>query len=208
MNAELKKIEDWLRSQGAEPESYCDLSKDANGSSLVTDTTADAYDYDSVIKSFYAPGTTHTCSSFDALLLRENLYLIEFKSLGNGVNIFGFDLDKLSQTQLKKVINVLYKVESKLSESLYMLRSWILPVIPTAVDEFRFEKHAIIVFDANQNAASANAASRASASGQVSGSVSVPQRFQERTVDGKPVFYHGVSVWPSNLFSANIKRVS
>lgn len=207
MNGELQKIETWLQSQGAKPKSYCDLSKDANGSSLVTDTTTDAYDYDSIIKSFYAQGTVHTCSSCDALLLRENLYLIEFKSLGNGVNIFGFDLSKLSQTQLKKIINVLYKVEAKLSESLYMLRNWILPAVTTAVDEFRFEKHAIIVFDANQNAASANAASRASASGQISGFVSVPQRFQERTADGRPVFYHEVVVWPSNLFSANIRSV-
>jgi hypothetical protein len=209
MNAELKKIEVWLRQRGETPRSYRDLSKNVKGDSLVPeDLTTEAYNYDAVVGSFYANKTLHRCCSCDALLLKEHLYLIEFKSSGDDVSIFGLDLSKLSQTQLKKIGNVLYKVESKLSESLYMLKNWILPAVTGLVDECRFEKHAIVVFNADENAASANAASRASASGQeCEPAKKLYPRFQEKTADGKPVFYHTVSVWPENLFSAKIRAV-
>ncbi len=78
MNAELKKIEAWLRQRGGTPRSYRDLSKNVKGDSLVPDDlTTEAYNYDAVVGLFYTNKTLHRCCSCDALLLKEHLYLIE-----------------------------------------------------------------------------------------------------------------------------------
>ena len=198
MNAELEKVDSWLRKIKVSPRSYSDLSKDDKGNPLVTEKTVEAYDYDSVTESFFASGVCPCCCSCDALLLKEHLYLIEFKRSGKGVDFFDQHLANISNNKKNQAWRVFGSVESKLSESLFMLEKRILQ--PLNVDERRFEKHAVIVYDSYTQAAQGRAASLASASKQPQTS-SMHQRFEGRDVEGNPVFYHRIQTIPDNLFA-------
>lgn len=204
MNAELQKVEDWLRSKGESPKSYADLSKNNKGQPLVADSTIEAYDYDSVIRSFYSLQTVERCCSCDALLLKERLYFIEFKTPGKGVDFFDQTIANISNKKKGQAWHIFCSVESKLSESLYSLGKWILS--PLEVDETTFEKHAIVVYSSSQNAASARSATQASASGQPQSS-NMHQRFMVRDLNGDPVFYHNVQTIPNNLFSSIVQTL-
>jgi hypothetical protein len=202
MNAELDKVDSWLRGRSESPKSYSDLSKDGEGNPLINDGTVEAYDYDSVTESFFAPGVKPCCCSCDALLLKEHLYLIEFKRSGRGVDFFDHHLGIFSNNKKNQAWRVFGSVESKLSESLYMLEKQILQ--PLDVDERRFEKHAVIVYDCNKDAPEGLAASRASSSGQPQ-TASMHQRFEGRDVEGNPVFFHKVQTIPDSLFTEKIR---
>jgi hypothetical protein len=166
----------------------------------VANATVEAYDYDSVIQSFFA--STSCSSSCDALLLKDHLYLIEFKSLGKGVDILAFNLNTLSTKKFDQALRVICKAEFKLCESLYMLEKRILR--PLAVDESKFEKHAVIVYASNEFAAAGRAAALASASSQPP-TPSMHQRFEGRDADGNPVFYHRIQTIPDILFAQFVK---
>ena len=197
MNTELEKVAVWLRTKGESVKSYRDLSKDRKGNPLVTDTTAEAYGYDSIIRSFFAPGVHPCCCSCDALLLKEHLYLIEFKSPGRDIDFFDCYLANISNTKKRQAWHIICSVESKLGESLYMLKKCILQ--PLDVDEKKFEKYAVIVYNSNNHAAQGRSASMASASGQQQTSL-MHKRFMGRDVGGNPVFFHAVKTVPNSLF--------
>lgn len=205
MNTELEKIAVWLRTKGEAVKSYSDLSKDKHGDSLVSDMTEEAYDYDSITRSFFAQGVHHLCCSCDALLLKEHLYLIEFKSPGKDIDFFGCYLANISNKKKKQAWRVICSVESKLGESLYMLEKRILR--PLDVDEEKFEKHAVIVYNSNNNAAQGRSASMSSASGQRQTSP-MHQRFAIKDVDGNPVFFHEVKTVPNSLFPSFVVGLS
>ena len=99
MNAELVKVENWLQGIGKSPESYSELSKDNKGTSLVSNDTKEAYNYDSIVKWFFVSGTDPCCCSCDALLLRENLYFIEFKRTKSDIDLFDQNIGNISNTR-------------------------------------------------------------------------------------------------------------
>lgn len=201
MNSELKKIESVLKIELKQlQKSYEEISD-----SLVLDASTDAYSYDSIIKCFYDEETRSRASSCDALLLKENLYFIEFKRAGDGIDMFNLDFTSLSETKFKKMLRILCSVEFKLSESLYTLEKWFLR--PLAVDESQFEKHAIVVYDSKTNPSQALACSRASASGQQKTSQS-HERFKSKDRDTRPVFFHDVVEIPDNLFTARVRSLT
>lgn len=205
MNEELKKVKLWLEGIGESPIKFSELSQDDHENPLVTDATQEAYNYDSVTKSFFPPDTHPCCRSCDALLLRNHLYLIEFKRPGKGIEIFNLHLEELSSQNLKKVLGIICKVESKLVESLYMLEKRILR--PLAVDDNRFEKKAIVVYNAAEHAAQGRADAQASASNFSPEKLAMHNRFEGKDKNGKPVFFHSVQIVSNYLFTATIQRL-
>lgn len=130
MNSELAKIDVFLKTSGYAYKSYAELSKDVNGHSLVTDSTTEAFDFDEISKSFFSSNAC-VCSA-DALLLKDNLYLIEFKTVAK-------TKPKWKYEEIKKNLCM------KISESLIVLDKEIIQ--PNSVDETRFEKYFVITID-------------------------------------------------------------
>lgn len=207
MNLELKKIDDYLRNTLLQaPESYTQMSKDTNGQNpLVNDSKEEAYNYDSIVRMFYLPDTDKFCCSCDALLLKNHLYFIEFKKYKNAIDAFDNYNASLSRKKKRHAWLVFASVESKLAESLYVLEKWFLRQLK--VDENKFEKHAIIVYDSNSDPVGARADSLANVSGQTL-KCSLHERFKGRDKNDKPVFYHNVQSIPNTLFSSIIKNLS
>jgi hypothetical protein len=143
MNEELEKIKKWLDEQHKQqfkPKSIAKLSasRGKNGKKgvpLVDDKKTESYDFDA-ITAFFFPNPQRRPCSCDALLLKDHLYFIEFKRMGNDVDIFNKSFANISNKKKKQSWHFICSVESKLSESLRVLEKKILPLAKADAEQF------------------------------------------------------------------------
>ena len=120
MNLELQKVEHYLISLGFSPYTFTELSKSNGGKELVTDSNT-AFCFDKISASFYG---REQLNSADALLLKDNLYLIEFKVVSTQLSV---------TSQLQSVISHYQSVASQLSQ-----HQSIVPQIQSVVSQYEF----------------------------------------------------------------------
>jgi hypothetical protein len=135
------------------------------------------------------------------------LYLIEFKNLGKQSGGFlALGPNTLSNSALKQVVTILAKVESKLIESLYLLDKKI--IAPLEVDDSKFEKRAIVIYNGDENAVKATAQARGRVSGRRNSKWGNHARFAAKGKTGERIFFDKVQVIPSTMFSTEIKKIT
>ena len=190
MNAELQKIDTYLSGHGFYKKAYFELSKDKHGHPLVSSTTIEAYCYDDVSSHFFRIKT----ASADAIVLKDSLYFIEFKSIRSCDR----DADKY------KIIK--QNLFLKLGESLFLLNKYLNP---SAGATCNYKKYFIIVVNSISSPTTAMAGSM---SGLARGACS-PTSFSavfgkyRQWFNGSPVFYDDVMVWNDINFSAEVCRL-
>lgn len=207
MNSELEKIDSFLQAEGFKYESYMAMSMDVTGNPLVTNTTVEAYCFDKISNSFYPQGNYH---SADSLLLKENLYFIEFKSVDKkikGLLTSGSQRKKFAELEfsgLKKDLCL------KLSESYITLKNILedpLGVIAT------YKYYFIIVVDYVSAPVTASSGVLAALS---AGSSLLNQKQQgfdvsfnkyRKAVNGDSAIYDDVMIWNNINFSAKISAL-
>ncbi len=186
MNSALIPLDNYLSSAlGFSHTSYADLSKSSAGVPLVSFALAEAYNFDEVVRMLFV-----ACpSSVDALLLKTDLYFIEFKRTGSS---FGGIIKK--------------NLQKKLSESLLIFQKKFED--PLGINSSLFAKKAIIVL----NSCASPVASLSAAMSGLSGASTLYTRnnfwyLYEADRNGNHVFYEDVLVWNEINFSANIVRL-
>jgi hypothetical protein len=188
MNQELQLIESYLISLNFSPKTFTELSLTTsgpfNGKSLVTDNNT-AFHFDEISNSFY----NITLSSADALLLKDNLYLIEFKRV----------ISQLKSGSKRKQLKL--SLFQKMAESFHTLRESIFK--NSNVDPDKFEKYFIIV---TEDAISAYTAaimrilkSQVPATGDIYNDSFNKYRKQYRN-SSKKVYYDSVEIWSVTAF--------
>jgi len=154
MNPELQKIEKYIKSLGFQQKTFTDLSKSKKGEKLVTDNNT-AFNFDDISDYFHKI----QLSSADALLLRENLYLIEFKHIEKLINSMpefmacsiicpSANLSESVVSLQKELLKLQRKLlrlnlSQKMAESFHTLRECIF--VNSQTDQGKFEKHFILV---------------------------------------------------------------
>ena len=186
MNSELSALDAHLSSLGFMHKSYNELSKNRVGSSLVNDATCEAYDFDEITSKLYS----HFPHSVDALLLKEDLYFIEFKRIIN-----------VAKESKQKILK--QNIQLKLSES--MTTFYIEFANKLGLDVTKFKRIAIIVVDSNKSPISAMAGVMSGLSGGDSW-LSDNNFIYHSVADssGMHVYYNCVWIWNDLNFSANI----
>jgi hypothetical protein len=119
MNLELQKIERYLISLGFSPDTFTELSKSNGGKVLVTNSNT-AFCFDKISAYFYS---REQLNSVDALLLKDNLYLIEFKVVSTQLSV---------TSQLQSVISHYQSVVSHLSQ-----HQSIVPQLQSAISKYK-----------------------------------------------------------------------
>jgi hypothetical protein len=195
MNPELKKIETHLiKSLKFSQETFKDLSKPKTTNakiptSLVDDITNKAFCFDDISDSFYGEHL-HLCSA-DALLLKDNLYLIEFKPLGPK--------------------NLNYDISQKMIESFHTLRERIFT--DSKADPNKFEMHFILVKDDNAIAKYVKVAKQhhgkpISTTPVVDTDNESFGKYRQQYIDcPKRVYYNSVEIWTKREFEEKITKL-
>ena len=197
MNQELKRIEKYLISRKFEEKSYKDLSrpkanKDSRiPTSLIDDITNKAFCFDDISDSFYDK-RLHL-SSADALLLKDNLYLIELKPIGS---------KKLDHEISKKII-----------ESFHTLRERVFKDNNT--DPSKFEIHFILIREDNALDKYSEAIEQKTKK-RFSNPKTTPlppdnepfDKYKQRYIDNnKRVYYDSVEIWEKSEFLNKITKL-
>jgi hypothetical protein len=192
MNPELKKIETHLKSLKFSQKTFKDLSKSKTSNvkiptSLIDDITNKAFCFDDISDSFY----DNHLSSADALLLRDNLYLIEFKPLG-----------------LKKLDS---DISQKMIESFHTLRERVFA--DSKIDPSKFEMHFILVKEDSAISKFSKGAKKLfkkpSYTPSVVDAVNEPfDKYRQKYIDyPKRVYYDSVEIWTKREFEDKIKEL-
>jgi thiaminase len=191
MNPELQKIENYLISLKFSQKTFTVLSKSKGGKSLVTDNNT-AFHFDEISDSFYKI----KLSSADSLLLKDNLYLIEFKRV----------ISQLKSKSKRKQIKL--RIFQKMAESFHTLRESIFK--NSNANPNNFKKHFIIV---TEDAVSAYvAASNRLAKNNVlaTGNIynqSFDKYRQQYGNDSKRVYYDSVEIWSKAVFPTRVMQL-
>jgi chaperonin cofactor prefoldin len=120
MNPELQKIEKYITSLGFLPKTFTELSQSNGGKSLVTDNNT-AFCFDDISDYFWNKKYNKKLSSADALLLKDSLYLIEFKFMSPQSSVISRLQSVISQyqsvaTQLSKHLSIIPSLQSVISQ--------------------------------------------------------------------------------------------
>ena len=191
MNLELQKIDTYLAGRGLRKKSYTDLSKNSAGKPLVTNAVVGAYCYDDVSPLFLKIKS----ASADALLLKDSLYFIEFKTVaGSG------------SPGAQKYEIIKQNLFLKLSESLIVLEKCLVPASHAAEN---YDKYFIIVVDSVAFPLFSQASVMAGLSRGASNSANFTAVFDKykQQVNGKYIFYKDVWVWNDKNFSVNVRTL-
>lgn len=190
MNTELQKIDAYLASHGFQKKSYLDLSKGSKSRSLVNDSTAEAYCYDDVPTHFLRIKT----ASADAILLKESLYFIEFKSMLS------------CNRDAKKYEIIKQNLFIKLGESLLLLNKYLNP---SAGVSGNFKKYFIIVVNPIKSPTTALVGSMVGLSKGAYNPTLFHTIFDKyrQCVNGSPTFYDDVMIWNNINFTVEISKL-
>jgi len=189
MNKNLKKIKEHL-SHKFEEKSYKELSKPKTSeiripTSLIDDITNKAFCFDDISDSFY--NDKLHLSSADALLLRDNLYLIELKPIGQ-----------------KELDN---NISKKMIESFHTLRERVFK--DSKIDQIDFEIHFILIREDNAITNCSKAYKK------VSKKPTPPvvdnesfDKYKQRYVDSNErVYYDSIEIWKKFEFYDKITKL-
>ena len=192
MNSALIPLDTYIQSLGLKHKTYADLSKNSSGSSLVSFTLKEAYCFDELVNNLFV-----ICPhSVDALLLRNNLYFIEFKSVANVTN-------------RKEKENIKQNLELKLTDSALIFYKELCE--PLSLNLTSFKRIAIIVVDYRIFPVSAMSGVLTSLSGGASAAnitVSNFRYYASPDKNGEYVFYHDVQIWNNINFQIQIMFAS
>lgn len=190
MCCELQKIESYLNNSGIQKKSYAELSKNSVGVPLVTDTKKEAYCFDDVPVLFLPI----KLASADAILLKENLYFIEFKGLAGGC-----------YTNANKYKVVKQNLYIKINESLLVLEKLLSKA---AGANLGCKKIFIVVVDtlSSPTTALSGAMTGLSRNGRFYNPSTFPSIFKKylQRYNGTALYYDDIYVWNDRNFSANI----
>lgn len=192
MNSALIPLDNYIQGLGLTTQTYADLSKNNAGVPLVSFTLKEAYCFDELIRRLFA------CRphSVDAILLKNNLYFIEFKSVANATA--GKDKEIIRQN-----------LELKLTDSaLIFYREMVEPL---SLNILSFKRVAIIVVDYRTSPIMAISGALSSLAGGASALNITSMNFQyyfSLDSTGKFIFYNDVQVWNNINFPIQIMGVS
>lgn len=189
MNSELAKLDSALISLGFVHKQYNIMSKNRTGNPLVTDSRCEAYDYDEITKSIYQVNP----HSVDAILLKDDMFFIEFKRVVNRTN-------PLEQKNIKQDLQL------KLSESLILFYKYF--VKKYRINLKKFKKIAIIVVDSVQSPISATSGvlARLSGGGVWLSSSNLIYHIAP-TKNGEHLFFDDLLMWNDLNFSIQISQL-
>lgn len=192
MNSELQKIDTALTSVFSKY-TFANLSEDSNGTPLVSDTNQ-AYCFDEISNSYFR---INHCSC-DCLLLREKLYLIEFKRLAYSSNRKKYKI--LKQNLALKIAESLHTIEKKIFDELN-------------IDTTQFEKIFVCVVDSRRSPITAMSAAMSGLSGGTASSTflhsdsSLLQSISKYGItdwNGSYTYFHGTKIINEANFSSEI----
>lgn len=190
MDCELQKIDTYLNGQGLCKKTYTELSENSIHIPLVTNSRTEAYCFDEVPVKFLPI----KFSSADAILLKENLYFIEFKGLAGG-----------RYTDANKYKVVKQNLFLKINESLLVLDKLLSP---TAGANLLCKKYFIIVVDTASSPTMALSGAMAGLSrhGRYYNPSTFPSIFKKylQRFNGTSLYYDDIYVWNDRNFSINI----
>lgn len=188
MNNELLPLEAFIRSFGLSQQTYADLSKDTSGTPLVSCATQEAFCYDDLIQKIFASAP----HSMDAILLKDDLYFIEFK--------------RIAHTSARKDQEILRQsLELKLTDSMIVFYKQMVEVLHLNLSKFK--RIAIIVVDYVTSPVMATAGVLSSLSGGTSRMNLTTGNFiyyYQADRHGKRIFYDDIQIWNNINFSVNI----
>lgn len=192
MNSALIPLDNYIQGLGLTTQTYADLSKNNAGVSLVSFTLKEAYCFDELVRRLF---TCHP-HSVDAILLKNNLYFIEFKSV-----------DNVTARKDKEIIR--QNLELKLTDSaLIFYREMVEPL---SLNILSFKRVAIIVVDYRTSPIMAISGALSSLAGGASALNITSMNFQyyfSLDSTGKFIFYNDVQVWNNINFPIQIMGVS
>lgn len=193
MHAELQKIDTYLTIQGVQKKSYEELSKNSAKTPLVTDQSVEAYCFDDVPVLF----CPIKLASADSILLKDNLYFIEFKALAGGC-----------YTNANKYKVVKQNLFIKINESLLVLEKLLSPA---AGAKLGYKKYFIIVVDTLSSPTTAVAGAMAGLSmrGRCYNPGSFPSIFNKylQKFNRQTLYFDDIFVWNDRNFSSEIKKL-
>lgn len=181
MHPELQKLEDSLKKY--KKESFTKLSEDRHQKPLVTNDVL-AYNFDTITQSLYAI----PFASADALLLRDNLYFIEFKNF--------------TESDEEKNQMILQHIFLKCGESLFTLHRHFLN--SSLMGEDHFKKAFVLVVNSNTNPLEATANVMLKISNNKVHKTKLRQRFEnycQKDKQDKPYFYDEVIILNDQNFN-------
>lgn len=187
MNSALLPLDTFLLSLGFTHRSYSDMSKDCLGNPLVSCTIAEAYCFDDIVASFFY----NDPHSIDSLLLKNDLYFIEFKRM---INV----RTKAQKKCLKQ------NLQLKLSESALIFQKKMSETL--RLNQSQFKKIAVIVVDHSTMPVTAMAGAMASLSGSPLQDDNFLYHFHPDR-SGNHVFYDDLHVWNDINFNSQISSI-
>ena len=195
MNKELIRLDLLLKKEGFLLKSYSSMSSSTSGKALVLDNTTEAYWFDDIVKKLF----TIQPNSMDSLLIKENIYLIEFKRIKNSNPSCGVLSRDCGRDEVIK-----HKSTIKLVNSITILKEEFL--YPLAINRSNFTINAIIVVDSNQFPIMATSSVMSSLSG-------IPLKeeyyyaYCKANRHGKKLFYDSIKIWNETNFSTRINKL-
>lgn len=165
-----------------------DLSKDKAGNSLVNDVTVEAFCFDVFFNSFFSIRP----NSMDAIVLKNNMYLIEFKRVVSSYN------------NSKQQIIIKQNLQLKLISSLYVIKEIIFKSL--GLPGSSFSKVAVIVIDHLQSPTTAVAVALSNLSKRPLTKNSFVSFFSKDR-NGQYCFYDSLEIWNDLNFSSKIKQI-
>ena len=169
----------------------------------VIESTQEAFDYDKIKERLAG----QKCTSADALLVRRNLYFIEFKT--------GFAVQKQDINATTHKDNLRLNIRLKAYESLALFEKIILPEVEDGKLEEKTQKYYIAVIDTEKDPMMPYADILRRKSGVEEMRCKEQKRIFENSLlnyrkevsGGQRIFYDNVEVWYDREFDARILKL-